>query len=110
MIRNGESKTVEIELTKLETYSLPTLGFEVANTTKEELKKYNAPNGVRISRMLTDDLPSSELIGGIISEINNKKVNSIGDVEQIMENRKKSNPIVITYHNLKGEKQRMIWR
>ncbi|WPY97855.1 trypsin-like peptidase domain-containing protein [Christiangramia sp. OXR-203] len=110
LIRNGESKTVEIELTKLETYSLPTLGFEVANTTKEELKKYNAPNGVRISRMLTDDLPSSELIGGIISEINNKKVNSIGDVEQIMENRKKSNPIVITYHNLKGEKQRMIWR
>lgn len=110
LIRNGESKTVEIKLTKLETYSLPTLGFEVANTTKEELKKYNAPNGVRISRMLTDDLPSSELIGGIISEINNKKVNSIGDVEQIMENRKKSNPIVITYHNLKGEKQRMIWR
>jgi len=110
LIRNGESKTVDIELTKLETYSLPTLGFEVANTTKEELEKYNAPNGVRISRMLTDDLPSSELIGGIISEINNKKVNSIGDVEQIMENRKKSNPIVITYHNLKGEKQRMIWR
>lgn len=110
LIRNGESKTVEIELTKLETYSLPTLGFEVANTTKEELEKHNAPNGVRISRMLTDDLPSSELIGGIISEINNKKVNSIGDVEQIMENRKKSNPIVITYHNLKGEKQRMIWR
>lgn len=110
LIRNGESKTVDIELTKLETYSLPTLGFEVANTTKEELEKYNAPNGVRISRMLTDDLPSSELIGGIISEINNKKVNSIGDVEQIMENRKKSNPIVITYHNLNGEKQRMIWR
>lgn len=110
LIRNGESKTVDIELTKLETYSLPTLGFEVANTTKEELEKYNAPNGVRISRMLTDDLSSSELIGGIISEINNKKVNSIGDVEQIMENRKKSNPIVITYHNLNGEKQRMIWR
>ncbi|MFV8282510.1 trypsin-like peptidase domain-containing protein [Christiangramia marina] len=110
LIRNGESKTVDIELTKLETYSLPTLGFEVANTTKEELERYNAPNGVRISRMITDDLPSSELIGGIISEINNKKVNSIGDVEQIMENRKKSNPIVITYHNLKGEKQRMIWR
>tara|TARA_R100000655_G_scaffold108297_1_gene160012 strand:- start:1189 stop:2589 length:1401 start_codon:yes stop_codon:yes gene_type:complete len=110
LIRNGESKTVDIELTKLDTYSLPTLGFEVANTTKEELERYNAPNGVRISRMLTDDLPSSELIGGIISEINNKKVNSIGDVEQIMENRKKSNPIVITYHNLKGEKQRMIWR
>ncbi|WP_405199415.1 trypsin-like peptidase domain-containing protein [Christiangramia sp. LLG6405-1] len=110
LIRNGESKTVDIELTKLETYSLPTLGFEVANTTKEELEKYNAPNGVRISRMLSDDLPSSELMGGIISEINNKKVNSIGDVEQIMENRKKSNPIVITYHNLKGEKQRMIWR
>ncbi|WP_298247846.1 trypsin-like peptidase domain-containing protein [uncultured Christiangramia sp.] len=110
LIRNGESKTVDIELTKLETYSLPTLGFEVANTTKEELERYNAPNGVRISRMLTDDLPSSELIGGIISEINNKKVNSIGDVEQIMENRKKPNPIVITYHNLKGEKQRMIWR
>ncbi|WP_026915005.1 trypsin-like peptidase domain-containing protein [Christiangramia portivictoriae] len=110
LLRDGETRTVDIELTKLETFSIPTLGFEVANTTKEELKKYNAPNGVRISRMLTNDLPSSELIGGIISEINNKKVNSIGDVEQIMENRIKSNPIVVTYHNSKGEKQRMIWR
>jgi len=110
LVRDGQTRTIDIELTKLETYALATLGFEVANTNASELKKYNAPNGVRINRMLSNDLPASELMGGIISEINNIPVNSISDVEQVMENRNRSNPIVITYHNLNGEKQRMIWR
>ena len=110
LIRDGEEKTVMVELTKLDTYQIPTLGLEVSNASAEVLKAYKAPNGVRINRTLNKDLPSAELVGGIISEINNEEVRSVADVETIMENRTKSNPIVITYYNDKGEKQRMIWR
>ena len=110
LIRDGEEQTVLVELTKLDTYQIATLGLEVSNASAEVLKAYKAPNGVRINRTLSDNLPSAELVGGIISEINNEEVRSVEDVEQIMENRSKANPIVITYYNKMGEKQRMIWR
>ncbi|GAA4326046.1 Do family serine endopeptidase [Pontixanthobacter gangjinensis] len=110
VVRDGKEKQVNVKLTKLSTYRIPALGLEVANATKEELEAYQAPNGVRINRMLADNLPSADLVGGIIAEINSQKVTSVRDVEEIMQNRPKSNPIVILYYNQKGEKQRMIWR
>ncbi|MGA8854150.1 MAG: trypsin-like peptidase domain-containing protein [Christiangramia sp.] len=110
LLRDGKEKEVTVKLTKLNTLAIPILGLEVANASNEELEAYNAPNGVRINRTLNEDLPSSDLVGGIIAEINNQKVSSIRDVEKIMESRTKSNSIVVTYYNQNGQKQRMIWR
>lgn len=110
LIRDGKQRELSVKLTKLNVLAIPVLGLEVANASSEELKTYNAPNGVRINRTLSEELPSSDLVGGIIAEINNQKVSSIRDVEEIMQSRTKSNPIVITYFNERGEKQRMIWR
>ena len=110
VVRDGKEREVNVKLTKLSTYQIPALGIEVANATKEELEAYQAPNGVRINRMLADNLPSADLVGGIIAEINSQKVTSVRDVEEIMQNRPKANPIVVLYYNQKGEKQRMIWR
>lgn len=110
LLRNGKEKEVSVKLTELTTFAIPVLGLEVANATPEELKEYKAPNGVRINRTLSEDLPSADLVGGIIAEINNQKVNTIRDVEEIMQTRTKAGSIVITYYNQRGEKQRMIWR
>lgn len=109
-IRNGSEKEVNVELSKLETYSISVIGLEVANVTEEELRELKAPNGVKISRTLSENLPSEDLVGGIISEINNQTVNSIRDVREVMQTRKTTDPIVITYYNQSGERQRMIWR
>ncbi len=110
LMRDGEEREVNVKLSKLDTYQMVALGLEVANATPEELKAYKAPNGVRINRMLVDDLPSADLVGGIISEINGQKVSSVREVEEIMQNRTRSNPIVIVFYTQKGEKQRMIWK
>ena len=110
IVRDGEEKEVNVELTKLETYSITTIGLEVSNVTEEELEAVNAPNGVKISRTLAENLPAADLVGGIISEINNKKVNSIRDVREIMQDRRTADPIVITFYDKNGEKQRMAWR
>lgn len=110
LIRDGETREFNVKLTKLDTYQVVALGLEVANASEEELKAYKAPNGVRINKVLTEDLPSADLVGGIISEINNEKVSSVRDVEEIMQNRTRSNPIVITYYNENGERLRMVWR
>lgn len=109
-IRDGKEKEVNVKLTKLETYSISVIGLEVANVTEEELEALNAPNGVKISRTLFENLPAADLVGGIISEINNRKVNSIRDVREVMQERRSSDPIVITYYDQNGEKQRMAWR
>ena len=110
LMRDGKLREVNVKLTKLDTYRILALGLEVANASPEELKAYRAPNGVRINRMLTEGLPSADLVGGIISEINGQKVTSVRDVEEIMQSRTRSNPIVIVFYTQKGEKQRMIWK
>ena len=110
LVREGKEREFNVKLTKLSTFQIPALGLEVANASEEELKSYKAPNGVRVNRTLAPNLPSSDLVGGIIAEINSQKVNSIRDVEEVMQNRPKENPIVILFYNQNGEKQRMIWR
>ena len=71
---------------------------------------YNTPNGVKISRTLMSNLPSEELVGTIIIAINNQKVYNIKDVERIMNNRKTSESIVVSFIDRNGEKQRVVWR
>lgn len=110
LIRDGNEREMNVKLTRLETYSIPIIGLEVANVTSEELEEVNAPNGVKISRTLLENLPSADLVGGIISEINNQKVSSIRDVKNVIQERRSSDPIVITYYDRNGEKQRMAWR
>ena len=110
LLRDGKEKEVNVKLSELKVFAIPVLGLEVANASSEELKAYQAPNGVKINRTLNEDLPSADLVGGIIAEINNQKVSSIRDVQEIMQSRTRSNSIVITYYNRNGEKQRIIWR
>ncbi len=108
--REGNEKEFKVTLTKINTFSIPSIGLEVANATDKELKKVGADYGVKINKTLSQNLPASELIGTIITEINNQKVNDVRDVEEVMTERSPSDPIVITYIDLNGDQQRMIWR
>ncbi|APG58962.1 S1C family serine protease [Christiangramia salexigens] len=110
ILRDGNEKELKVMLTKLESYRIPAIGVEVSNATSEELKLLNANNGVKINQILSENLPEAELVGAIITEINNKKIYNIQDVEEVILSRRSSDPIVITYLDTKGEKQRMIWR
>lgn len=110
ILRNGKERDLNVRLTKNEIYRVDSIGLEVTNATQEELDAYNTPNGVKISRTLMSNLPSEELVGTIITAINNQKVNNIGDVERIMNNRKASESIVVSFIDRNGEKQRVVWR
>ncbi|HSP12534.1 MAG TPA: PDZ domain-containing protein, partial [Salegentibacter sp.] len=110
VVRKGKKRNVEVRLTKNEIYRIDSIGLEVTNATQEELEAYNTPNGVKISRTLMSNLPSEELVGTIITAINNETVKDIGDVERIMNNRKTSESIVVSFIDKNGEKQRVVWR
>lgn len=110
VLRNGKEKTVDVRLTKNEIFRITSLGLEVSNASQEELEGFNTDHGVKIERTLISNLPAEELTGSIITEINNQKVSNIQDVEEIMRNKKGAEPVVVSFIDKNGEKQRVIWR
>jgi Do/DeqQ family serine protease len=110
LLRNGREREVTVTLTKYEAYRIRSIGLEVANASKEELSQYNTDYGVKINQILRNDLPADELAGNIITEINNEEVRNIQDVERIIEGKRSSDPVVVTFIDENGEKQRVVWR
>ncbi|MGA9588353.1 MAG: trypsin-like peptidase domain-containing protein, partial [Salegentibacter sp.] len=110
LLRDGEEQEYTVKLTKLETYPIQAIGLEVANASSDELEEFNTGHGVRISRTLEKNLPAEELIGNIITEIDNQAVNNIRDVQRIMAKRSQAEPIVVTFVDKNGQKQRLVWR
>lgn len=109
-LREGDEKQVMVKLSKFETYVISPIKIEVANATNEELKALNVENGVRIYRTLSPKLPAEELVGTIITAIDNKRVSNVSDVERIFRSKSPSEDIVITIVDRNGQKQRMVWR
>ena len=80
------------------------------NATESDLKKYGVDHGVKISRLSQRYKASWKnngiKEGSIVTAINDVKINTIEDVEQIMNNRKEYNPLRIELINDNGEKER----
>lgn len=110
IVRGGKERVVDVTLTKYETFAIQPIGLEVANASKEELKKFQTSNGVKIIRALSADRQTNALIGIIITEIDNQKVADIADVRKILNQKDPSEPISVTFVNPRGEEQTYIWR
>jgi len=110
IIRDSKEKEVAVELAKYETFAIDAIGLEITEASKNDLKAYNATNGVKISRALKGDEQSQALVGIIITKINNERVNSIDDVKKILRSKNESEPISVTFVNQEGQEQTYIWR
>ena len=109
LLRDGQTKEVPVTLLKNNTYILPVIGV-IKNAKPEDLKKYKTKNGVKITKVngTYGQYLQREGIeaGNIITAINNVKVNTIEDVDQILKNRDTYQPLSIELINSKGEKNR----
>ncbi|MCX7547463.1 trypsin-like peptidase domain-containing protein [Xanthomarina sp. F1114] len=108
-LRSGQLKEVPVTLNKNLNFSIPPFGI-VKNATKEDLKKYNTTNGVKISRLsqsyskyLRDNGVRE---GDIIISINNIKVYNIDDVQEIISNKSAYEPLRIELINSNGQIER----
>lgn len=108
--RKGIEKIIPVTLVKLETYEIESLGLEVKNLNKEELKNLGAKNGVIVTRPLTRDMTQYNLSGIVITKINDQNIQDIDDVKTIMDNRSPNTPIKITFIDQKGETNTFIFR
>jgi Do/DeqQ family serine protease len=109
LLRDGQTKEVAVTLLKNNTYILPVIGV-IKNAKPEDLKKYKTKNGVKITKV---NGPYGQYLqregieaGNIITAINNVKVNTIEDVDNVLKNRDTYQPLSIELINSKGEKNR----
>ena len=111
--KNGTLKNVMVTLTRNETYTMPLVG-RIKNAKKEDLKKLNANNGVKIIELNSEyaDYWKKNGIeeGCIITSINDTKINSVDDVENAIKNKTAYEPLRIELVNSKGEKERYNFR
>jgi len=110
ILRNGRETALDVEISKYETYAITPIGLEVANASKEDLKRFNADNGVRISRALKADRQSNALVGIIITKIDDNAVKNVNDVKRILNNKDPEEPISVTFVTPEGKEQTYIWR
>jgi len=109
-LRNGKLQDVNVTLIKQEVAKISALSLDLENLSKEELKKLNISNGVRIT-----DITNKELLyygvkkGYVITSINNNKVYSIDDVSNMIANKSSNEVLRIEMVNLKGEQEHYIF-
>lgn len=113
LLKNGKLETVAVTLTRNETYTLPLVG-RVKNAKKEDLKKLNASNGVKIIDLdgEYEEYWNKNGVkeGAIITSINDIKINSVDDAQEALKNRSPYEPLRIELINSNGEKERYNFR
>lgn len=111
--RDGSIKTIPVTLTKKDTFTLPLVG-QVKNAKPEDLKKLKASNGVKIIQLNSkyEDywINNGVKVGSIITSINDKKISTVEDVQNIIKNRSSNDPLRIELINTNGEKERYNFR
>ncbi|WP_194768535.1 S1C family serine protease [Tamlana sp. I1] len=113
LARDGSTKTVSVTLAKNQTINMPLVG-RIKNAKHEDLKKLSAKNGVKIVQLNGEYAQywknNGITEGCIISTINDIKVNSVDDVQEILKDRSTYEPLRIEIINLNGEIERFNFR
>lgn len=110
LLRDGRDQSVDVKLTRQEIYQIAAIGLEITNASASDLRKVGAGHGVRITRGTTPQMQSEQLEGTIISEIDNKPVENVNQVKEIMMNRNPGDPISVTFISASGQEQTYVWR
>ncbi|MGM0635654.1 MAG: trypsin-like peptidase domain-containing protein [Bacteroidota bacterium] len=109
-LRNGNKKTTEIELSIFEVYKIEEVGIEVTNASKEDLKRFKVDKGVKINRVLSNRLVAENLNGILITEINEKSVSDIKEVEKIIASKPEREPLRITFKSPNANEKTYVFR
>lgn len=107
--RKRKQFTLPVELTLYQIYAIKDVGVEITNASPEDLAKFKANHGVKITRALTPSMRGYGLEGIIITEIDKKKVNSVSEVKRIIQNKEENEDIVVTFLDQSGEKKHFIF-
>ncbi len=110
-LRNGETKSTNVVLTKIESTRVNSLGLELRNLDSKELKRLKLAHGVEITDISNRELEYYGVKKGfIITEINNKKMRSVDDVTNMINGKGTGEVLRMEIMNKNGEIERYIFR
>ena len=110
ILRDGNSKTIPVTLSKNEFYSTEFKGIELENINAADKKKFNVNYGVKIKSITNENLMQyeAELKGSIILSVDNNKAINVETISKILNNKDENQSIRIEMINKNGEIFRII--
>ena len=109
VLRKGNEETIPVKLLKNETINFPVIGV-LKELSAKELKNHKTDYGLKISSLNTKYQnywkKNGISEGNIVTSINDIKLTCIEDVEKILSNQSKDDPLRIVLINNNGEKER----
>lgn len=109
LLRENKEITVPVKLIKSITFDIDRLGIQVRNASSKDLKRYKAKNGVIINSVLTPEMRRYNIVGRVISEIDDEKISNIEDVKRIFNTKNANEPVSIVFLDDNGERNRFIF-
>ncbi|GGG38216.1 serine protease [Dokdonia pacifica] len=109
LLRENKEITVPVTLVKSITYDIERLGIQVKNASPKDLKKYKVKHGVIISDASPEMRRYGNIVGLIISEIDDEKVSNIEDAKSIISRKRNNETISIVFVDRDGERNRYIF-
>lgn len=110
IVRNDETRTIPVTLSKNEFFSAEFKGIELENMSSEDKKKFHVDYGVKIKSINNENLNqyAEELKGNIILSIDNVKAKDIESVSKLLNEKDEQQSIRLEMINKNGEVIRII--
>lgn len=109
-LRDGDQMETKVTLVEYKSFAIQEIGLEITNASEEELARHHTDYGVKISRALNPTMEAENLIGIIITEINQQPVHDVEEVKKIIRGTNSKYPLSITFAGTNGEKKTFIFR
>ncbi len=110
IIRDNDTKTVPVTLSKNEFFSAEFKGIELENISPTDKKKFRVDYGVKIKSINNENLSqyADELKGNIILSIDNVKIKDIESASKLLNSKDEDQSVRIEMINKNGEIIRII--
>lgn len=109
-LRDGKKMMTEVKLIAYQNFAIRSIGLEVSNASADDLARCHVRHGVKISAALNPTMKRENLIGIIITEINQQPVHNVKDVKSIIRNSNPSHPLSVTFAAPNGKEKTFIFR
>ncbi|OXB00117.1 S1C family serine protease [Flavobacterium pectinovorum] len=109
-MKDGQTKTVPVTLSKNEFFSTEFKGIELENIDSADKKKFRIDYGVKIKNITNENLAQyqNELQGNIILSIDNVKATNVETVSKLLSKKDEGQSVRIEMINKNGEILRII--
>jgi len=110
IIREGDTKTIPVTLSKNELFNTEFKGIELESISAADKKKFHVDYGVKIKSINNENLSqyADELQGNIILSIDNVKIKDIESASKLLNNKDDQQSVRLEMINKNGELIRII--